>query len=61
MVANIAAMRKYLTILNALTRDHLKVIAVQAKKPSPADAVVGDLSRCRGRGDTVLAAHLVPG
>ena len=24
--------------------------------PSPADAVVGDLSRCRGRGDTAAAA-----
>jgi len=31
MVAIVAAMRKYLTILNALTRDHLKAIAVQAK------------------------------
>jgi transposase len=31
MVAIVAAMRKYLTILNALTRDHLKAVAAPAK------------------------------
>ena len=31
MVDIVAAMRKYLTILNALTRDHLKAVAAPAK------------------------------